>query len=375
MTLATTRRPGVLLLIPHLGGGGAERVVANLARYLSPKSYEVHLGLVTQSVQTPKDLPPCSTTHSLGARRVRGSAWKLLRLVWQVRPAIILSGMAHLNLLVLALRPLFPPGTRVFVRQNGALAATLAAPGNPKLARRIYAAAYKRADKVICQSGQMAKELESELGVISAKLVVLPNPIDIARIRESAAAADDLLPSSDLHLLAVARLAPEKGIDLLLEAFAGVCRRFPTAILRIAGSGSCEPALRTQCNTLGIEEKVRLLGNVAEPALLFASTSLFVLSSRHEGMPNALLEAAAAGLPIVALPASQGLVELLDGQPGIWIASEVSANALEDSIIEAVSRIHAGQRFRHAWIEPFDVKNAIPAYENVIDQALEDRQS
>jgi glycosyltransferase involved in cell wall biosynthesis len=83
----------------------------------------------------------------------------------------------------------------------------------------------------------MAKELQSELGVDSAKLIVLPNPVDIPEILASAAGTDDALPSTGLRLLAVARLAPEKGIDLLLEAFAGVRRRFPYAELRIAGSG------------------------------------------------------------------------------------------------------------------------------------------
>lgn len=375
MTIASPRRARVLLLIPHLGGGGAERIAANLARHLNPIRYEVHLGLVTESFQAPKDSAPWNTVHALGARRVRTSTWKLLSLVWHIRPAVILSGMAHLNLLMLVLRPLFPPRTRVLVRQNGALPATLATWRNQGLARHIYAAAYKRADRVICQTPQMARELQSELGVDDAKLVVLPNPVDIPRILTSAAGTNDALPSTGLRLLAVARLAPEKGIDLLLEAFAGVCRRFPHADLRIAGSGREEPALLAQCKMLGIEGRVKFLGNVAEPASLFDFTSLFVLSSRQEGMPNAMLEAAAAGLPIVALPASQGLVELLGGQPGSWLASEVSAKELENGLCNALSTIHAGQRFRHSWIEPFDLKNAIPAYEHLIDQVLQDRES
>jgi glycosyltransferase involved in cell wall biosynthesis len=375
MTIASPGRARVLLLIPHLGGGGAERIAANLARHLSPIRYEVHLGLVTESFQASKDVASLNTVHALGARRVRTSSWKLLRLVWHIRPAVILSGMAHLNLLVLVLRHLFPSRTCVLVRQNGALSATLATWRNLGLARRIYAVAYRRADRVICQTRQMAKELQSELGVDSAKLIVLPNPVDIPEILASAAGTDDALPSTGLHLLAVARLAPEKGIDLLLEAFAGVRRRFPYAELRIAGSGGERPALLTQCKMLGIEGRVKFLGYVAEPASLFDFTSLFVLSSRQEGMPNAMLEAAAAGLPIVALPASQGLVELLGGQPGIWLASEVSAKALENALYDALSTIHAGQRFRHSWIEPFDLKNAIPAYEDAIDQVLVDRES
>ncbi|MGA8739825.1 MAG: hypothetical protein WB561_01415 [Terracidiphilus sp.] len=108
MTDSSTRAK-LLLLIPHLGGGGAEHIAAILAQSLSPKKYEIHLGLVTQSTPEENDLPPRVTVHALGASKVRKSAWKILRLVWRIRPAVILSGMAHLNLLVLMLRPLYPP--------------------------------------------------------------------------------------------------------------------------------------------------------------------------------------------------------------------------------------------------------------------------
>jgi len=216
----------------------------------------------------------------------------------------------------------------------------------------------------------MAEELQCELGIDAERLVVLSNPVDVPGIRESAAESSGALVSPGPHLVAVGRLATEKGIDLLLEAFAGVCRRFPSADLEIAGSGSCEAALQTNCKTLGIEEQVKFLGNVAKPASLFHCASLFVLSSRLEAMPNALLEAAAAGLPIVAMPASGGMVELLSNRPGIWLAREISAKALENALCDALSSILSGQRFRHSWIEPFDLRNAIPAYEDVIDQTL-----
>jgi glycosyltransferase involved in cell wall biosynthesis len=366
-------RAKLLLLIPHLGGGGAERITATLARNLKREKYELHLGLVTQSAREQKAIPPWVTLHVLGKLRVRSSALKLLRLVWQVRPALILSGMAHLNLLVLMLRPLFPPRTRVLVRQNGTLSATLAAAGNPRLMRLLYAAAYRRADRVICQTSRMAEELRRELGVNNARLVVLANPVDVRAIRAYASLTINVQRGSIPRLLAVARLAPEKGIDLLLEAFASVHPKFPRVQLEIAGSGPCEPALEAQCKILGIKDRVKFLGSVPFPAEHFPNASVFVLPSRHEGLPNALLEAAAAGLPIVALPASPGLAELLSGNPGVWLASATSADALKRALSDALSSIHPGQRFRHSWIEPFDLNQAIPAYERVIDQLLPGR--
>ncbi len=368
-------RAKVLLLIPHLGGGGAEHIAAALAQNLSPGKYEIHLGLVTESILKENDLPPRVTVHALGASKVRKSAWKILRLVWRIRPAVILSGMAHLNLLVLMLRPLFPPRTRVLVRQNGALSATLSARVHPHIARRLYAVGYGHADRVICQTQSMEDELRRELGIDSTRLVVLPNPVDIQGIRAAARANNNFRQSPDHRLLAVARLAPEKGIDLLLEAFTRVRIKFPGVELEIAGSGSCEVALKEQCKMLAIDGQVEFVGNVNSPAEHFRSASVFVLSSRHEGLPNALLEAAAAGLPIVALPASPGLVDLLSGQRGVWLASEISVDGLEQALCRTLTSIHPGQRFHHSWIEQFDLSKAIAAYEGVIDQFLLEKRT
>ena len=364
----------ILLLIPHLGGGGAEHVMATVARHLNPTRYEIHLGLATQSADTACETPPWVTVHALGANRVRYSTLKLLRLVWRLQPAVILSTMAHLNLLVLLLRSFLPPRTRLCVRQNGALPATLAALGPPVLARCLYSAAHRAADRVICQTTSMAIEFRTSLNIDRTKLVVLPNPVDVRGIR-SAALGAIAREQPGPRLLAVARLVPEKGIDLLLEALAGIHRKFPDAELEILGIGPCRKALEEQRNALALGECVHFHGNVAFPADHFSGVSAFVLSSRQEALPNALLEAAAAGLPIVALPASAGLVTLLSEQPGVWLAKEISATALENSLLDALTTLQPNQRFSHTWIEAFDQVKAISAYEDLIEELLLEHKS
>lgn len=342
------QRTRILLLLSHLGGGGAEHVVALLARDLSQKKYEVHLGLVGLGGTRGATIPAWVTVHALGARRARAGAFPLLRLIWRLRPAVVLTGAAEVSFLVLLLRPLFPPRTSVLVRQNATVTSLLEYGRLPRFMSLLYRLLYRNSDHLICQSGAMAKDLALALGIDDEQIAVLPNPVDFAGIR-AAAHKPAMRSSAGPQLLAVGRLSPEKGFDLLLNALVIVRERFPEAHLILAGAGPEEAALKLLCRELELEKTVCFAGQVDQPYQYFASTTLFVLSSRHEGMPNALLEAAAAGLPLAATPASGGLVDLLHGRPGAWVANEITAAALAVTIITGLETVQPGQRFTHAF--------------------------
>jgi glycosyltransferase involved in cell wall biosynthesis len=299
--------------------------------------------------------------YPLGARHVRHAALRLLKLVWKVRPNVILSGMAHLNFLVLMLGPLFPIGTRILVRQNSTISSSTAIPGRPRLTRLLYRLLYRRADRVICQSQAMAEDLCNELGLRPDRIVVLPNPVDTDGIH-LAATAQSQWNGKGPHLLAVGRLSLEKGFDLLIEALPIVRNRFPDADLILAGMGPEEDGLKAQCQTLGLEKAVLFAGHVDPPYALFPGASVFVLSSRQEGMPNALIEATVGGLPIVALPCSGGVVDLLSPMPGAWLAAEVSAAALAVTLTEALQTLQTGERFDRSYATNVDLAETTAAH-------------
>ena len=353
----------VLLLIPHLGTGGAQHVIATLACHLDLEKCEVHLVLLTQSTGAVPEFPEATHVYCLGAKRARYSAPRLVALARRLRPHLVFAGMAHLAPLVLLLRFFLPTRTRFILRQNGSL------PGcgqQRSLCRTITSAGYKRADAVICQTQATAEEVRRRFQINPTRIHVLPNPVDIQRIR------DISCPSriTDPYLLAVGRLVPEKGFDLLLDAFAALEGDFPTLRLFVAGTGRCRAALEFQSRLLGLSHRVVFLGDVSDPPRYFGDARAFTLSSREDELPNALLEAAAAGLPIIATPASAGLSTLLTGQPGIWLAEGASTISLEAVLRTALNSIAPNQRFAHHWIERFGLSPAVAAYEQLFEEVV-----
>jgi glycosyltransferase involved in cell wall biosynthesis len=370
LSIAMASRPLVLLLIPHLGGGGAERVMALLARGLSPEKYDVHLGLITQQDAGEHGPPLHVTVHCIGARRVRNGALPLCLLVRRLKPDLILSSMFHLNYLVILLRPLFPRKTRVLLRHNGAMSSRAERGSLTGRRRRLLCRMlYPHADGIICQTKTMRRDFADVLGRDN-NLHVVPNPVDVATIRGVMDDARKQWTGPGPHLLAVGRLCREKGFDLLLTAFADVRAKYPQAELTIAGWGIEEAGLRAQCRALGMDTSVQFTGHIAQTASWFPGASLFVLSSREEALPNALLEAAAGGLPMVALPACGGIADLLAGLQGVWLAPEISAKALASSLLTALENLRPGERFAHEWVSEFRLDCAIERWQELIDRTL-----
>lgn len=350
-------RSRVLLLIPRLNAGGAARVTTRVVQGLAERGYDVHLAAATGEGDSA--FLAGVTLHRLGASRVRYGAWRLIRLVRRLRPDVILSNMAHLNLLVLVLRPAFPRGTRILVRNDGGVHPEQLSPAR----RWAYRFLHSSADAVICQSDAMRQELAAELRC-KRLLRVLPNPVPAGG--GTRGEREEIRWRGGPNLLAIGRIEQRKGFDLLLEAFAAVSVRFPGSQLAILGDGPERGRLAGLAAELGIADRVQFTGEVADPESWFAGAAVFVSSSREDAMPNALLEAAAAGLPIVATPARGAVPALLANKPGTWIAKDVSASALAASLAEALASLAPGQRFEHAWMGPYAWDNAIGGYDDLI---------
>lgn len=139
-------------------------------------------------------------------------------------------------------------------------------------------------------------------------------------------------------ILGVGHLFARKGFDLLIDAFA----RIPNGAARlvIVGSGPEEPALRARASARGVADRVHLLGARSDVSRILADCDLFVLSSRNEGMANVMLEAMAAGVPVVATEVSGVRTALgeVDGRPAAgWIVRPEDAASLAEGITAALS--------------------------------------
>jgi glycosyltransferase involved in cell wall biosynthesis len=141
--------------------------------------------------------------------------------------------------------------------------------------------------------------------------VVIPNA--------SSLWADAPEPVHEPVVLAVGRHVAQKGLDLLLEAWPAVLREIAHARLRIAGDGPLTPTLQAQAQALGIEGSVQWLAPSADVKTLYRSAAVFVLPSRYEGLPLALLEAQSLGVPAVAFDCPTGPREILGDAGGILV--------------------------------------------------------
>ncbi|MFD9728264.1 glycosyltransferase [Streptomyces sp. NPDC059072] len=138
----------------------------------------------------------------------------------------------------------------------------------------------------------------------------MPNPLPFM--------PDSPAPRTGKVVACVGRLAFEKGVDLLLDAWAEAAPLHPDWTLRIYGAGVEEPALRAHCASLGLDESVEWMGSTDDVLGALRGASVFAQASRAEGFPITLLEAMAAGLPVAAFDCAPGVREIVrHGEDGL----------------------------------------------------------
>ena len=212
-------------------------------------------------------------------------------------------------------------------------------------------------------------------GLPADKLITIPNGIDCPASQPSPARIkDDLgLPDGARLALFIGRLHRQKGPDVLLQAARILCPQMPNAHFVLAGDGPLEGSIRRHAERYGLAGHFHLLGRRDDVPALLAVADLLVLPSRWEGMPNAVLEAMAAGRPAVAANVGGCPELIIDGQTGLLVPPEnpdALAEAIRRLLSDATLAARMGQAARRRAEQEFSIEKMVRRNEELYDRFL-----
>ena len=369
-TVDADPRKKIVFLIGSMEGGGAERVFITLLRHLDRSHFQPYLVLLRAEgefmCQVPKDVVVHTLHQSRRYPTLAGSfplMRNLVQLLRRIRPQAVLS-TGGMNLALALARPWLPRGTRVLIRECSVLGARLNTDTrHPRLWRSLYRYLYQWADKVVCQSDSMVREMSEKFHLRQQRPVRIYNPIDIDLVRELGRSGENPYSGPGPQLVAAGRLSQEKGFDLLLAAMPEVVACLPHARLTILGQGPLRAALAEQIQSLGLSGSVSLAGFQQNPWPYLYHADLFVLPSRREGFGNVLLEALALDTPAVAVDCPGAMREIYGGNPAVRLVP--AGTGLAEAIVAAY-RANKYERITPKsspdWLAKFALKKVIDEY-------------
>ncbi len=359
----------IALVISSLGSGGAERVLSQMANYWGRAGHDV--SIITLSIQKPfYALESVIHFSPLGLANPSGNLmegffrnferiWKLRAALKLLQPDVVISFLNTTN--VLALLAARGMGIPVIISDRS----------NPwkykvgKAWEKLFDLTYPWADAIVLQT----KGFESAYHPrVRQKIRVIPN--GISPLEKSGSAPEVLARPA---IIGVGRLGAEKGMDILITAFALLKDSLPDWHLVLVGDGPDRLALQALSERLGVAERVLFTGLVENPIGYLEQSDIFVLASRFEGFPNALCEAMICGLPVIASESSPAIREIIrENEDGIIVpleSPEKLADALQELAGDTAKRRRLGEKAREI-THRFGFESVMQMWEEVIQSVL-----
>jgi glycosyltransferase involved in cell wall biosynthesis len=316
--MTTRARARVALFLPSLEGGGAERVILNLAIGFSQRGFPTDLVLASADGPYLALVPPAIRVVDLKAPRVLRSLRPLAAYLRRERPSAMLAALDHANLVAMVASRMAGGTTRTAISIHCSFSKHRASGIRESAIPWLLGRLHHWADAVIAVSEGVADDVTRATGIPRDRVDVIYNPVIMPALlpaaaeRPSHAWFDD--PTHPV-VLGVGRLTSQKNFALLIDAFALV-KRDPChhrARLVILGEGPDRPALEAQVRRYNLGDSVALPGFLENPYACMARAAVFALSSDFEGLPTVLIESLAVGTPVVATDCESGPREILRG--------------------------------------------------------------
>lgn len=376
----------IALFIPDLYGGGAQRMIVNMALTYAAQGHETHLVLGTRSGTYERllvePLPSNLRVIDFDKKRVTGTLFPLIKYLKTEKPDVLLSALTHANIMALAAKMLAPKvPTKIIVSERNHFSSRTGHNNGKREAINSFLMPlfYRTADAVVGISEGVARDVAVVAKLPANKIHWIHNPVvtpDLIKEAESdiepdATTAAWLNRDTTPVIVTSGRLVKQKDHRTLFEAFALLQKQKPSRLLML-GEGSRKEYLEDLAKDLGITDKIHFAGFVDHPLAAMKRANLFVLSSRWEGFGNVVVEALLCDLPVVSTDCPAGPAEILDhGKYGLLVPMQ-NPEALCEAMAKALDTpINPGTQKQRAM--DFTAEKICKKYEALFQKLLETR--
>lgn len=328
----------IILYIPTLEGGGAEKVFVKLANYFEKSGLLVILisaygstykSLLNENIKVVQitDNKPFKSNKLNLLLRFMVMPILLTWVLQKEKTDFLLSTVHEANLISFYVHKFFRKKTKYFLRMANVYDdSTL-----PKVIKPFLKKAINQTDNLIANSPDTAQSYNNFIGT-KLEINIIGNPAYISYLNNTTE-----ISSNSNYLIAVGRLEAQKNYNLMLEAFSLVIKKYPDLKLFILGTGSLESEIISKIKSLNLVENVELKGFVENPSVFYRNATAFVLSSDFEGFGNVIVEAMSHGLPIVSTNCPGGPNYILN-KSNLGELSELrKPYALSESILKVLN--------------------------------------
>lgn len=317
----------IVVMLTSFDVGGTERQTVELVRRLDPSLFRVHLACFHVRGPLTRSVPDTVSIEGFPVRGFRrpDSVRQWLRFArWcrDIDARLVHTCDLYANLFGLTGAAMAGVSARIGSRRE------VLTGDKTRLQLTGQRMAYRRAHAVLANSGAAAAQLRRE-GVATGKIRLVPNGVELPP-------EGPPLRAEDLQrIVMVANLRKEKGHDVLIDAAPRIFSSCPDAEICLAGSGPMADALAAQARARGVGGRVHFLGHCEDVPSLLARSGIFVLPSRSEAMPNALIEAMAASRPVIASRVG-GIPEVVTDRTNGLLVEAGDPTALSDAVIHLI---------------------------------------
>jgi glycosyltransferase involved in cell wall biosynthesis len=352
------------------GHSGVDRLAKNLIPALARRGYGIDVLKVRDHGPHFAEVPGGVRIIDLGTRHVYSSLFRVARYLRRERPASMLCDKDRVNHTALLARALAGTSTYLALRMGTTVSFDLAGRGalhrwKTRLSMRML---YPRADNVIVVSRGVADDMAAYTGLPRERITVVPSTIVPERMFHEELPKPDhpwFAEGEPPVILGVGELGGRKDFATLIRAFARLRPEFPSRLM-ILGRGRLRDKLLDLAGELGVAGDVELPGFVDNPFRYLAHARLFAFTSKWEGLPFALIEALAVGVPVVATDCPSGPREVLqDGKYGPLVPVG-DDRALAAAMLATLRNPLPRQELQQA-ARPYEIENAATAYAEALN--------